>query len=251
MSSSTPLPLQGKVAVITGGSKGIGRAIAIRLARDGANVVINYSSDESAATEVLNIIGAERSMVVKADAGDIKDIEYLVDKTVKAYGKIDILVPSAAIMPLKDLEGTTEEDFDRVMKLNVKGPYFLAQKAGPHMAPGSHIVFFSTTQAAASTVAANYLPYVTSKGAVEQMTRVMSKDLARKGISVNAVAPGPTATDMFLKGKSEQLLKTIAGFNPQNRIGSPEEVADVVAFLGGDASRWVTGQVLKVNGGMA
>jgi 3-oxoacyl-[acyl-carrier protein] reductase len=125
------------------------------------------------------------------------------------------------------------------------------QKAAPHMAPGSRVILFSTTLCAASTVTPNYLAYVSSKGAIEQMTRVLSKDLARKGIMVNCVAPGPTATEMFLHGKSEQLLKMIAGFSPQERIGKPEEIADVVAFLSGEGARWVTGQTLRVNGGFA
>jgi 3-oxoacyl-[acyl-carrier protein] reductase len=119
------------------------------------------------------------------------------------------------------------------------------------MAPGSRIILFSTTQCAASTVTPNYLAYVSSKGAVEHMTRVLSKDLARKGIMVNCVAPGPTGTELFLNGKSEQLLKTIAGFNPQGRIGQPEEVAGVVGFLAGESASWVTGQTIRVNGGMA
>ncbi|KAK9327584.1 hypothetical protein V1520DRAFT_41203 [Lipomyces starkeyi] len=248
MSSAT---LAGKVALITGGSKGIGRATALRLANEGANVVINYSSDASAADEVVNLIGADRSLAVKADAGNIAELERLVKETVTKFGKIDILIPNAGVLLMKDLETTTEHDFEMSMALNVKGPYFLAQKAAPHMAPGSHIIFFSTTLCAASTVTPNYLLYVTTKGAVEQMTRVMSKDLARKGISVNAVAPGPTGTDLFFRGKSEQLLKMIAGFNPQNRIGTPEEIADVVAFLSGDGSKWITGQTVRVNGGMA
>ncbi|KAK9315654.1 hypothetical protein V1524DRAFT_447063 [Lipomyces starkeyi] len=243
--------LAGKVALITGGSKGIGRATALRLANEGANVVINYSSDASAADEVVNLIGADRSLAVKADAGNIAELERLVNETVTKFGKIDILIPNAGVLLMKDLETTTEHDFEMSMALNVKGPYFLAQKAAPHMAPGSHIIFFSTTLCAASTVTPNYLLYVTTKGAVEQMTRVMSKDLARKGISVNAVAPGPTGTDLFFKGKSEQVLKMIAGFNPQNRIGTPEEIADVVAFLSGDGSKWITGQIVRVNGGMA
>ncbi|KAK9483845.1 hypothetical protein V1527DRAFT_244320 [Lipomyces starkeyi] len=243
--------LAGKVALITGGSKGIGRATALRLANEGANVVINYSSDASAADEVVNLIGADRSLAVKADAGNITELERLVNETVTKFGKIDILIPNAGVLLMKDLETTTEHDFEMSMALNLKGPYFLAQKAAPHMAPGSHIIFFSTTLCAASTVTPNYLLYVTTKGAVEQMTRVMSKDLARKGISVNAVAPGPTGTDLFLRGKSEQVLKMIAGFNPQNRIGTPEEIADVVAFLSGDGSKWITGQTVRVNGGMA
>lgn len=119
------------------------------------------------------------------------------------------------------------------------------------MTPGGRIILFSTTLTAASTVQPNYLAYVTSKGAIDQMTRLLSKDLAKKGIMVNAIAPGPTATDLFMKGKSEPLLKMIAGFNPQGRIGTPEEIADVAAFLAGEGSKWVTGQVIRVNGGMA
>jgi 3-oxoacyl-[acyl-carrier protein] reductase len=119
------------------------------------------------------------------------------------------------------------------------------------MSAGSRFILFSTNQCHASTVTPNYLTYIMSKGAIEQMTRGLSKDLARKGITVNCVTPGPIATELFLKGKSEQLLKTIAGWHPQNRIGKPEEVADVVAFLCSEAASWVTGQTLKVNGGLA
>ena len=152
---------------------------------------------------------------------------------------------------MKDVANTTEADFDATFNLNVKGPYFLVQKAAPHMKEGSHIILLSTTLCAASTVAPPYTLYCATKGAIEQMTRLFSKDLARKGISVNAVAPGPTGTDLFLKGKSEQMLNAIAGANPHGRIGVPEEIADAVVFLGGEGSRWVTGQVLRVNGGMA
>lgn len=119
------------------------------------------------------------------------------------------------------------------------------------MASGSHIIFLSTTLCTASTVTPNYLLYVSSKGAIEQMTRVLSKDLARKGVCVNAVAPGPTGTELFYRGKPEQVLTTIAGFNPQNRIGTPEEVADAIIFLSGSGSRWITGQIIRANGGMA
>src|ERR1700761_588773 len=119
------------------------------------------------------------------------------------------------------------------------------------MAPGSHIILVSTSLCAASTVAPAYLTYVTSKGAIEQMTRVLAKDLGRKGIRVNAIAPGPTGTELFLKGKSEQLIKGIASANPFQKLGEPDEIADVVTFLSGDASRWVSGQVVRVNGAFA
>lgn len=249
--SMASLPLSGKVALITGGSKGIGRATALRLAADGAKVAINYSSDSAAADELVSKIGAKNSIAIKADAGSIPELEKLVECTVKEFGKIDILILNAGVMPMKDLESTTEADFDTTFSLNVKGPYFLTQKAAPHMAPGSHVIFFSTTLCAASSVTPNYLLYVSTKGAIEQMTRAISKDLARKDISVNCVAPGPTGTDLFYKGKPEAVLKMLASLNPHNRIGSPEDIADAVAFLASDNSRWVTGQVLRVNGGMA
>lgn len=169
----------------------------------------------------------------------------------KRFGKIDILIPCAGLLPMKDLEHTTEDDFDKVMALNVKGPYFLAQKAAPHMPQGSHIVLLSTNQCTASTVTPAYLLYNTTKGAIEQMTRVMAKDLAAKGICVNAVAPGPTATDLFLKGKTEQMVKTIASLSPMNRIGKPEEIAEAIVWLSSGKSNWISGQILKANGAMA
>jgi len=244
-------PLSGKVALVTGGSKGIGRAISQRLAADGAKVVVNYSSDVSSAEETVNVIGKDQAVAIKADVGNVEQIDQLIHATMKAYGQLDIVVACAGIMRLNELDKVTEEEFDRVMSVNVKGPLFLTQKAAPHMTAGGRIILFSTTLNAASTVSPNYLVYCASKGAIDQMTRVLSKDLARKGIMVNAVAPGPTATDLFLKGKSEQVLKMIAGFNPQGRIGTPEEIADVTGFLAGEGGRWITGQVIRVNGGMA
>ncbi|OCK83375.1 putative oxidoreductase [Lepidopterella palustris CBS 459.81] len=245
------LPLAGKIAIVTGGSKGIGAAIVRELASQGAKVIINFSSDAAPAEELASSIGASNALAVKADAGNIKGIENLVKQAVDKWGKIDILVANAGIMPMRDLERTTEEDFDRVMAVNVKGPYFLVQKSTPHMPPQSHIILLSTTLCAASTVLPPYLLYLTSKGAIEQMTRVLAKDLGRKGIAVNAVAPGPTATELFLKGKPEAVIKGIAGANPHGRLGTPEDIAGVVGLLCRDESGWVNGQVLRVNGGMA
>ncbi|TVY39039.1 Versicolorin reductase [Lachnellula subtilissima] len=249
--STSSLPLAGKVALVTGGSKGIGRATSLRLARDGAKVVVNYASSSKDADEVVNLIGSEQAIAIKADVGNVEQIGKLIDATVAKWGKIDILIACAGLMRLNELEKLTEAEFDTTFNLNVKGPMFLTQKAVPHMSSGSRVVLFSTTQCHASTVTPNYLAYIASKGAIEQMTRGLSKDLARKGIMVNCCAPGPTATDLFLNGKSEQLLKMIAGFNPQNKIGMPEEVAEVVAFLSSPAASWVSGQVLKTNGGQA
>lgn len=244
-------PLTGKTALITGGSKGIGAATSLLLAKNGANVILNYNSDSNAADELVKAIGNDKAFAIKGDAGSIPDIERMVSETVKRFGKIDILVPCAGILLMKDLEHTSGPDFDALMRLNVKGPYFLSQKAIPHMPEGSHIVLISTSQCHATTVTPPYLLYNASKGAIEQMTRVMSKDLLSKGIRVNAVAPGPTGTELFYKGKSDQVLKMIAGLSPAGRIGKPEEIAEAIVWLSGASSAWVSGQVVKANGGMA
>jgi 3-oxoacyl-[acyl-carrier protein] reductase len=171
--------LAGKVALVTGGSKGIGKATCLALSRLGAFIAINYASDPGAADALVQDIGAETAIGVRADASSIKGAEEMVKTTVDKFGKIDILVANAGILPLKDLENTSEQDFDRAFGLNVKGPYFLAQKAAPHMGPGSHIVFVSTTQNHASTVTPNYLLYCSTKGAIEQMTKVVRASRAQ------------------------------------------------------------------------
>ncbi|KAJ5692800.1 hypothetical protein N7462_002223 [Penicillium macrosclerotiorum] len=245
------MSLSGKVVLITGSSKGIGKAAALRVANDGANVVINYLNDKTAATSLVQQIGDDRALAVQADASHLADLDRLVDAAVAKFGKIDVVIPNAGIMPMRDLEKTTEEDFDKTYNLLVKGPYFLAQKAARHMPPGGRIIFISTGVARNSRVVPEYLLYVSAKGAIEQMARVMAKDLARKGILVNAVAPGPTTTELFLNGKSEDVLKTVAGFSPFNRIGEPDEIAAVMAFLCGKDSSWISGQVVGVNGAMA
>ncbi|KAI3212501.1 hypothetical protein CBS147311_74 [Penicillium roqueforti] len=245
------MSLSGKVVLITGSSKGIGKATVLRLASEGASVIINYLSDEAAANNLVAQIGPDRALAVQADASNLSDLDRLVDSAVAKFGKIDILIPNAGILPMKDLENTTEADFDNAYNLMVKGPYFLAQKATKHMPSGGRVIFISTGITALSSVAPAYLLYASAKGAINQMARVMAKDLARKNIIVNAVAPGPTTTELFLKGKSEQVLNAVAGFSPFGRIGKPEEIANVIAFLCGVDSSWMSGQIVQVNGGMA
>ncbi|KAL4916764.1 hypothetical protein BDW62DRAFT_100952 [Aspergillus aurantiobrunneus] len=245
------MSLSGKVILITGASKGIGKATAQRLASEGASLVINYNTDASSAESLVQEIGEDRALAVQADVSKLPDLDRLVDATVAKFGKIDILIPNAGILPMRDLEHTSEQDFDFTYNLMVKGPYFLAQKAAKHIPAGGRVILVSTGVTVLSNIPPAYLLYATAKAAIEQMTRVMAKDLARKGILVNCIAPGPTTTGLFLEGKSDQMLKTVANFSPFGRIGEPDEIANVVSFLCGKDSSWVSGQVLRVNGAMA
>jgi 3-oxoacyl-[acyl-carrier protein] reductase len=228
--------LTGKVAIVTGGSKGFGACPCLVLAKAGASVVLNYSSDAAAANEVVAKIGSDRALAIKGDAGSIVSFEDLVKQTVDKFGKIDIVIPNAGVLPMTNLETTTEELFDKCFALNVKGTYFLVQRAAPYMSAGSRVIFLSTTLNTASTVSPNYLLYSSSKGAIDQMVRDMSKELAAKGIMVNSVAPGPTATELFLREKPEQMLKAMVGANPHGRLGQPEDIAGVVLVLSGTGS---------------
>ena len=181
------MSLERKVALITGASKGIGKATALRLARDSARVVINYSSDKQAADDVVQQVDVNHAVAIKADASKVSEIEILVKQAVDLLGQIDILIPCAGMLQMSPLEATSEELFDKIFALNVQGSYFLAQvcsrptprisllavcqKAAPHMQSGSHIILFFTTLTAASTVMPPYLPYLATKGAIEQMVR--------------------------------------------------------------------------------
>ncbi|KAJ5179842.1 NAD(P)-binding protein [Penicillium capsulatum] len=225
--------LAGKVAVITGGSKGIGRATALRFAQDGAKVVIQYNSDS------------------RGDAASVADTEKLIRAAVEKFQHIDILIANAGSLPYKDLLSTSEEDFRRCINLNVKGPYFLIQKAAAYLRPGASIILVSSTLCHASTVTPRYLLYLSTKGAIEQMVRVLAKEFGPKEITVNAVAPGPTDTVLFNNGANEAVLTAMNNMNPRGRLGTPEDIAETMAFLGSPASGWVSGQILRVNGGMA
>ncbi|MFE4710494.1 MULTISPECIES: SDR family oxidoreductase [Paenibacillus] len=242
--------LSGKVAVVTGSSRGIGRAIAEELARNGAKVVVNYSSSPDKAEEVVSEIkqnGGE-AVAIQADISNVAQLEKLFEETVKAFGALDILVNNAGVMMTKPLAAVTEEDFDKQFGINVKGTFFAIQQAVKHMGQGGRIINFSTS--VAGVMFPTYSVYAGSKGAVEQFTRQLAKELGPKGITINAVAPGPVNTELFTVGKSEEQIDGIRKMNAFGRLGEPEDIAGAVVFLASDASGWVTGQTLRVNGGM-
>ncbi|KAJ5186286.1 hypothetical protein N7449_011050 [Penicillium cf. viridicatum] len=245
------LALAGKVAMITGGSKGIGKATALRLARDGAKVVIQHLSDDKGAQEVVGEIGELNALAVKGNAGSVADSEELIRRTVERFGQIDIVIANAGSLPIRDLASTSEQDFNDCMDVNVKGPYFLIQKAVPHLHPGARVILVSSALCHVSTVSSPYLLYLTTKGAIEQMIRVLAKDLGPKEITVNAIAPGPTDTELSTRGNSEPAPNAIKGLVPNGRLGTPEEMAETMAYFSCSASAWVSGQILRVNGGMA
>jgi len=246
------LKLAGKVAIVTGSSRSIGAAIAQRLAEDGANVIINYVSNSQAAESVVDGINSKaggKAVAVKADVSSSVGADQLIEATIKAFGKLDILVLNAGIMGSKVLADVDEQFFDSHIQVNVKGPLFLSKAAAPLLPSGGRIIFFSSSLTKASSVLPNALIYVASKGAIEQVARVLAKDLGARGITVNTVSPGPVDTALFREGKTEQQIQFIAGLHPSKRLGTPDEIAPAVAFLASPDATWVNGQNLLVNGG--
>ena len=239
-----------KVALVTGASRGIGRAIAVRLGGDGASVVVNYSGSHEAAGEAVAAIekAGGRAIAVQADVGKIADVERLFDETFQKFGKLDILVNNAGVMFNKLLAEVTEEEFDRAFAVNVKGTFFACQQAAKRMADGGSIINFSSSTTA--MMLPTYGAYVATKGAVEQISRVLAKELGSRGITVNVVSPGPTDTELFGQGKTDQDKQRFAQMAAIGRLGQPKDIADVVALLVSDDAGWITGQNIRANGGL-
>jgi len=251
--ASVALPLEGKIAIVTGASQGIGAAIAYKLASQGATVIVNYAHNKDKADEVVKSIeggGAGKGVAVQADISNVAGAKALVQKTVEIAGKIDILVLNAGIMGSATLDSLSEEFYDQHFNTNVKGPLFLTQAAVPHIPEGGRIIFFSTGLTISSSITPNYLVYAATKGSIEQLSRILSKELGAKGITVNAIAPGPVATELFLKGKPDQLLEGIKKSGPFGRLGEPDDIADAVAYLASPGAKWVSGSLLRVTGAM-
>ena len=243
--------LKGKVALITGASRGIGRAIAERLGRGGAAIVVNYARNADAARTVVTEIEAAggKALAIQADVGRVSEVVRLFDETIARFGRLDILVNNAGIMFNKPVSAVTQEEFDRVFAVNVKGTFFACQQAATRLAEGGRIINFSSTTTV--MMLPTYGAYVASKGAVEQLSRSLAKELGPRGITVNVVSPGPTDTELFNSGKTEEQRQRLAQASAFGRLGQPPEIAEVVAFLASDTANWVTGQNIRVNGGVA
>lgn len=243
--------LDGKVALVTGSSRGIGRAIALRLSSDGAKVVVNYAGSADKANEVVASIEANggQAIAVQADVGKIADIHRLFDQTIEHFGQVDILVNNAGTTFYKAIAQVTEEEFDKIFAINVKGTFFACQQAAQRMADGGRIINFSTTVTA--LMLPTYGAYAATKGAVEQITRVLAKEIGGRGITVNVISPGPTDTELFKADKTEEQINRFVQMAALGRLGEVQDIADVVAFLASEDARWITAQNIRVNGGLA
>ncbi|MDE1168320.1 MAG: SDR family oxidoreductase [Pseudomonas sp.] len=240
-----------KVAIITGASRGIGAAIARRLAADGFAVAINYASSAQEAEQLAGELQAkgQRAVAIKADVASSTDVKRLFDEVEVQLGKVDVLVNNAGILKTQPLVDTSDEAFEQTFAVNTRGTFNTLREAGTRLNHGGRIVNFSSTVMAMNLP--EYAIYTASKAAVESFTHIFAKELRGKQITVNAVAPGPVATELFLHGKSEELIQHFAKMPPLERLGQPEDIASVVSFLAGSDSGWVNGQILRANGGLA
>ncbi|MBV2367022.1 SDR family oxidoreductase [Streptomonospora nanhaiensis] len=239
-----------RVAVVTGGSRGIGRAAAERLAADGQSVVVGYSAGEAEAKAAVTAIEEAGGTAVAAqvEVGDADSVRALFDTAQARFGGIDVVVNAAGIMRLTPVADLDLAELERVHRVNVYGAFAVSREAARRLRPGGALIHFSTT--VTRTLQPTYAAYAASKAAVEALVPVLARELAGRDITVNAVAPGPTATSMFLDGKSEELVRQITGRIPLGRLGEPADIAEVVSALAGPA-RWINGQTVMVNGGLA
>ncbi|CAM3823501.1 SDR family oxidoreductase [Kibdelosporangium persicum] len=241
---------QPRVAVVTGGSRGIGRAIVTRLAADGCAVVVGYAGHGDLADEAAAAVQAAggQAVAVRADVTDERAVATLFDTARETFGGVDVVAHAAGqlrLSPVADLDLTA---LDELYRTNIRGTFAVAQQATRVLRPGGALITFSTS--VVGLAFPHYGAYSATKGAVEALTMVLARELRGRDVTVNAVAPGPTATDMFLDGKDEQTIARLAAQPPLERLGTPADIAEVVAFLAGPHGRWVNGQVVRANGGI-
>ncbi|MFC5835857.1 SDR family oxidoreductase [Nonomuraea insulae] len=238
------------VAVVSGGSRGIGRAIAMALAARGCPVAVGFQESASAAAQVVERITASggRAIPVQADVADEDAVAAMFDTTEKAFGGVDVVVNSAGRLSLSPIAELDLDDLDALHRTNIRGAFVMAREAARRVRTGGAIITLSTSVVGLQFP--NYGAYAAGKAAVEAMTLVLAREMRGRDITVNAVAPGPTATELFLDGKDEATVERLAKQSPLERLGTPEDIAEVVAFLASPAGHWVNGQVVRANGGI-
>jgi len=243
--------LNEKVVLVTGSSRGIGAEVAKQLAAQGAKVIVNYAGGKEAADQTVQAILDEGgdALALRADVSKADEVKNLFDQAIAHYGRIDVLVNNAGLMITKLVKDTTDEDFTRQFDVNVKGTFNTLREAATRLADGGSVINFSSTTT--RVMMPTYGTYVATKGAVEQLTRVFAKEVGARGINVNAILPGPTNTELFTKGKPQEIIDRLASLNAFNRLGEPSDIAKVVVFLASDEAKWISGQTIGANGAMA
>ncbi len=239
-----------RVAVVTGGSRGIGRAVSTRLAADGFTVVVNHASGTAAADATVAEIERTggRAVAVQADVADEHAVAAMFDRVEAEHGGVDVVVHSAGRLALSTIADQDLDVLDALHRTNIRGTFVVAQQAARRLRAGGAFVGLSTS--VVGTQFPTYGAYVASKSAVEGMTLILAKELRGRDVTANVVAPGPTATELFLDGKTQEQIDTLAKVSPLERLGTPEDIAGVVAFLAGPDGHWVNGQTIRANGGM-
>jgi len=240
-----------KSAIVTGASRGIGRVVAKRLAKDGFAVVVNYAGNAAKAQEVVNEIASDggNAVALQADISKAEDVANLFTQTKEQFGQIDVVVNNAGIMGLSPIIKGDLDLFDRTIGTNLRGTYLIFSQAAQHVADGGRIVAFSSS--ALLKAFPTYGPYIAAKAGVEGLVHVLANELTGRNVTVNGVAPGPVGTELFLTGKSEEDIKRLSDLSPLKRLGEPTDIASVVSFLVGPDGGWVNSQILRVNGGFA